>query len=81
MEVADHYLELFCRQYGKQVVMPDELRETYCSHSWPGHVRELKREIHGLVLLTPSDRIVASIDSQVASEATWTRLPIPPVAA
>jgi transcriptional regulator with GAF, ATPase, and Fis domain len=67
--LVNHFLEEFCCLYDKRVAIADELIRTYQGYQWPGNVRQLRQEIHRLVLLIRNGGTAGLDDSQVASQA------------
>jgi len=79
--LVHHYLDQFQRQYGKRVHLSEALLDVYKRYSWPGNIRELRQEIHRMVLLThdgdtmqastsPLLRVAAAEGSAVAAQAS-----------
>ncbi len=53
-ELVEHFLGVFCAQYGKRIEeITAETRSLLVHHPWPGNVRELENEIERAVLMTP----------------------------
>jgi len=56
--LAEHFLELFCKRLGKQVLgFAENAAQKMLEYSWPGNVRELRNAIEHAVALTGYDRI------------------------
>lgn len=56
--LADHFLQHFCYQIGRQVpTMDDRAREAIMAHSWPGNIRELRNTIERVCYLCSEDQI------------------------
>ena len=59
--LAAVFLEDVCRQYAKEIPgFSEELITLFERYSWPGNVRQLRREIERLVALTPSGELLAA---------------------
>jgi DNA-binding NtrC family response regulator len=59
--LANEFLARFAQQNGKKLSGFDERAwEWILSHNWPGNVRELKNAVERAVIMTRSDRIMAS---------------------
>jgi DNA-binding NtrC family response regulator len=59
--LANEFLARFAQQNGKKLTGFDERAwEWILSHNWPGNVRELKNAVERAVIMTRSDRIMAS---------------------
>jgi DNA-binding NtrC family response regulator len=59
--LANEFLVRFAQQNGKKLAGFDERAwEWILSHNWPGNVRELKNAVERAVIMTRSDRIMAS---------------------
>lgn len=57
--LVDHFLRLFCEQYGKDIpTLSREARELLKKHFWRGNVRELENEIERAVVMTPNGQEV-----------------------
>ncbi|MDR2391013.1 MAG: sigma 54-interacting transcriptional regulator [Planctomycetota bacterium] len=53
--LADHYVALYCRKYGKsRFELPPEAVLAMNRHSWPGNVRELRNVCERLAILADS---------------------------
>ncbi|MCC9654356.1 sigma-54-dependent Fis family transcriptional regulator [Rhodopirellula halodulae] len=58
MELANHFLEDFCRQIGRTMpTFSEDARRAMLSHDWPGNVRELRNTIERVCYLTSGDVI------------------------
>lgn len=68
--LVTHYLEQFQRQYGKRVRLTPELLAIYKHYSWPGNIRELRQELHRMVLLTHDGDTMQVATSQIVRFAT-----------
>ncbi len=56
--LADHFLRLFSREYGKrQKVMDAEAMQLLVQYAWPGNVRELRNVIERMVIMVPQEII------------------------
>lgn len=53
--LVDHFLTYFCKQYNKQVVVPDMQLNEWISYEWPGNVRELRNAVERFVILGATD--------------------------
>jgi Nif-specific regulatory protein len=49
--LVQHFLEIFKKEYGKEVRISSEVMDTFVSYSWPGNVRELQNVIERMVIL------------------------------
>jgi DNA-binding NtrC family response regulator len=59
--LANEFLARFAQQNGKKLTGFDERAwEWILSHNWPGNVRELKNAVERAVIMTRSDRIMAT---------------------
>ncbi|MEW6364029.1 MAG: sigma-54 dependent transcriptional regulator [Acidobacteriota bacterium] len=56
--LADYYLKLFCRHYGKNPVQFSlAALKKLQKHAWPGNVRELKHAVERAVILSESPQL------------------------
>lgn len=56
LPLAEHYLNLFSRQYGKiSMRFSDDVRRFFFGHCWPGNVRELKNCVERMVIFASTD--------------------------
>ena len=52
--IARHYLDLFCREHGREAKQLDESAiAALMAHQWPGNVRELRNVVERLVIMEP----------------------------
>ncbi len=57
-DLARHYLEIYCREYGKQLkTITPECMQHLKLYGWPGNIRELRNEVERLVIMTESIQI------------------------
>jgi transcriptional regulator with AAA-type ATPase domain/tetratricopeptide (TPR) repeat protein len=56
--LAAHFLETFCREYGKTVTLSGAARNRLAAYSWPGNVRQLRAAIRRVVILAAPNEIV-----------------------
>ncbi|TWU57000.1 Nitrogen fixation protein VnfA [Rubripirellula tenax] len=67
--LADHFLEKFCYQIGRQVPKWSPAAEsTLQNHMWPGNIRELRNTIERVCYLTSED-LIESEDLGIAGTA------------
>jgi DNA-binding NtrC family response regulator len=60
--LADHYLALHARRYGKEgLTLAPDVRRALLAHRWPGNVRELRNVMEQAVLMSPGP-VVESLD-------------------
>ncbi len=60
--LADHYLALHARRYGKEgLALSPAVRRALLAHRWPGNVRELRNVVEQAVLMAPGP-VVESVD-------------------
>jgi two-component system response regulator AtoC len=53
LKITDHYLDHYCRKFGKtSLSMDPSARNTFLNYDWPGNVRELQNLIERLVILS-----------------------------
>ncbi len=51
--LTDYYLSHFNREFHKNInIIPEEVRDMFLRHSWPGNIRELRSTIERAVLLS-----------------------------
>ncbi len=59
--LAEYFLEMFCRRYGKpRKELCAEALDSLSAYDWPGNVRELKNLVERLVIMVPEKRIQVS---------------------
>jgi two-component system response regulator PilR (NtrC family) len=56
-ELAEHFIEKFCRQTGRPLGITERATEQLERYSWPGNVRELEHTIERAVALERTDNI------------------------
>ena len=56
-ELAEHFVQKFCAQTGRKVVISEKAMELLERYSWPGNVRELEHTIERAVALERSEAI------------------------
>jgi len=49
--LVEHFLEMYNRAFGKEVILSSQAMETLLSYKWPGNVRELENTIQRAVVL------------------------------
>lgn len=68
--LADHFLQQFCYQIGRQVpTWSDAAKQTLRSHPWPGNIRELRNTIERVCYLT-SDNVIEPDDLMLDDRTT-----------
>ena len=69
LPLAEHLLQFFSRQTGKQVRgFSEEARGAMQRYPWPGNIRELRNSIERAVLLSPGPEVgLADLPSQLGS--------------
>lgn len=57
-ELVDHFMENFCRRYGKRkkTIHAQAMKRLH-SYRWPGNVRELKNMVERLVIMVPGEEV------------------------
>jgi two-component system nitrogen regulation response regulator NtrX len=56
-----HYLDLFCRQYGRPPkVLGRDALQSLAQYSWPGNVRELRNLMERVAIMVSSSEVAAS---------------------
>ncbi|KPJ60542.1 MAG: hypothetical protein AMJ46_05930 [Latescibacteria bacterium DG_63] len=60
--LAQHFTEMYCRQYSKHVSLDDRALDLLERHDWPGNVRELRSKIQLLVVESPRKAVLAAKD-------------------
>jgi two-component system response regulator PilR (NtrC family) len=56
-ELADHFMQKFCAQAGRTLLLSDKALHLLENYSWPGNVRELEHTIERAVALENTDAI------------------------
>lgn len=58
--IAEHYIELFCRKYGKTPkTLSDNALQALCADAWPGNVRALRHAVERAIILSDQDTLQA----------------------
>jgi two-component system, NtrC family, nitrogen regulation response regulator NtrX len=58
--LADHFMRLFAREYGRRLKTLDEsAAAVLAQYAWPGNVRELRNVIERLIIMVPGEVITA----------------------
>ena len=60
--LVDHYRQIFCDKYNRDVRFSDKAMEVLRSYRWPGNVRELDRLVDIVVQTADDSGIVAPDD-------------------
>ncbi len=55
--LAQHFLGLLCRDYGREAKFSPETMDIFFAHPWPGNARELRSVVSYALNMTDSDRI------------------------
>jgi len=58
--LADHFLEKYCKEMGRQRRFSDESVEALRHYGWPGNVRELENAVERAVVLSKAGEIALS---------------------
>jgi two-component system response regulator PilR (NtrC family) len=56
-ELAEHFVNKFCRETGRPLVMSDKALSLFEAYAWPGNVRELEHTIERAVALERTEAI------------------------
>jgi two-component system response regulator AtoC len=65
-DLAEHFLEMHCKELGRQRKFSSETLETLRAYSWPGNVRELENAIERAVVLSKGNEIqTADLTDQI----------------
>jgi two-component system, NtrC family, response regulator PilR len=56
-ELADHFINKYCRQTGRELSISDGAMRLFEAYAWPGNVRELEHTIERAVALERTDTI------------------------
>jgi len=60
IELAEFFLDKFCRKYNVDKKMSDDARASLIDYSWPGNVRELRQLIERVIFLSTGKEINAA---------------------
>jgi DNA-binding NtrC family response regulator len=80
--LARHFIDRFCRDLKKRLMLSQSAEEELCRYNWPGNVRELQNCIERAVILTGGDTIHAhhlnltshQVAEKVREESPWERI-------
>jgi transcriptional regulator with GAF, ATPase, and Fis domain len=77
--LVEHFVEIYSRRFGKQIdSIPLETMAAFCSHSWPGNIRELQNLVERAMILANDgvldNPFAASAPQTVASTANSRKL-------
>jgi Nif-specific regulatory protein len=53
--IINYFINKFNKEYGKQVVISEELMQLFLEYEWPGNVRQLQNTIERMVILSKKD--------------------------
>lgn len=53
LPLATHFIEFFCKKYGRVKVLSETAIQQLLHHDWPGNVRELRNTIERVVVMSP----------------------------
>lgn len=68
IEIANHYLEVYSKRYGKQDLFFDDITITNLQkYNWPGNIRELRHTVEKAVILSESNMLTIS-DLRIENE-------------
>ena len=56
--LADYYLSVYNRKYGKNLRISSEVYQRFLHHRWPGNVRELQNTMESMVVLCQGERLL-----------------------
>ncbi len=56
--LANHFADIFCARYSKELSISDEAYRALARYTWPGNVRELQNSIEHAVILCPGPSIM-----------------------
>ena len=60
--LAGHFLQRFCREKGKRVLLGEAALDLLGRYDWPGNVRQLEHEVERLVVFAPEGATVLPHD-------------------
>lgn len=61
-----HFLNMYCKKYGREKVFAPEVMEVLRNYSWPGNVRELKNFVERIVLISAASvSVIKNIPPQM----------------
>lgn len=55
--LAEHYVNIYNRMFGREVLLSDEAKVYINSFDWPGNIRQLRNAIERLVLVTKGNNV------------------------
>jgi len=58
--LADHFVQLYGKKYGKEVTLTDQAMNKLKKYRWPGNVRELQHSIEKAVILSSGSHLQGS---------------------
>ncbi len=56
--LCQHYIDLFCEKYQRNVQLSEDNMETLTNYAWPGNIRELRNIMEYLVVCAPEGETI-----------------------
>ena len=57
-KLAEHYFQVYCKKYGKSILVSEPIYLMFENYSWPGNIRELQNVVEYLVICAEPDEEV-----------------------
>jgi transcriptional regulator with PAS, ATPase and Fis domain len=71
--LVEHFLDLFCEQHHKHVLLSTSARERLLLNNWPGNVRQLRSVMQKIVISAPDEHVITPRELPVSDVETAPR--------